>query len=376
MVALPVVAVTVVQASAPQVAVLAGATAVTTALLALPMGRYVEFTRKRPVMILTDVARCVALATVPVAALLHALTFVQLCVVAVVNAACSIAFTAASQAHLKALVSAGRLIDANSRLESTRWLSISAGPSLGGVLVGFLTAVGSLAVDAVSFLFSAWAVGSLRAPEPEPPVPGERSSWRVEVLAGWRFVWAHPALRPMLVSWVTFAGASSMAAAVNSVFYLRDLHFAAWQYGLLMGVPSLGGFLGARFAPRLTARLGAVRGLRWASLLRGPWYFLIPLAVPGPVGLVMCGVGFGLVLVFAAAANSVMAGYRQSQTPDELMSRVAALWSFATTVSQPVFILAGGVLAGWFGARTTIFVGAAVMSLAGLLLPRRDPRAA
>ncbi|WSA22465.1 MFS transporter [Streptosporangium subroseum] len=152
-------------------------------------------------------------------------------------------------------------MDANSRLESMRWLSVSVGPSIAGVLIGFLTAVGSMVADALSFLFSALAIKTLRSPEPAPPVRDRHSSWRAELFAGWRFAWGHPALRSILISWVTFAGASSMAASVTAVFYLRDLRFEAWQYGLLMGVPSLGGFIGARVAPRLVARLGAVRAL-------------------------------------------------------------------------------------------------------------------
>ncbi|MGW4411598.1 MFS transporter [Nonomuraea sp. NPDC004702] len=371
MVALPVIAVTVVGASTFQVALLSALTAITTALLAFPLGGHVEFRRKRPIMITADVIRFTCLASVPIAALLGLLTFAQLGVIAVVNAACQIAFAAAAQAHLKALVSAQQLIESNSRLESTRWLGISAGPSLGGALIGFLTAVGSLVIDALSFLVSALAVRTLRTPEPAPPVRDEHSSRRAELFAGWRFAWEHPTLRPILISWVTFAGASSMAASVSAVFYLRDLHFDAWQYGLLMGVPSLGGFFGARLAPKLVARLGAVRALWWTSLLRGPWYFLIPAAFPGTLGLLMCGFGFGMVLLFAGAANSTTAGYRQLQTPDHLMARVATVWSFATTVTQPLFILLGGLMATWTDTRTSLFIAAGVMCAAAILLPRR-----
>lgn len=70
-------------------------------------------------------------------------------------------------------------------------------------------------------------------------------------------------------------------------------------------------------------------------MLRGPWQLLIPLAVAGLGGLVLSGVGFFGVLLFASAANSALTSYRQLQTPERLMSRVATLWSFATTVVQP-----------------------------------------
>ena len=87
-----------------------------------------------------------------------------------------------------------------------------------------------------------------------------------------------------------------MASPIETIFYLRDLQFTAWQYGLLMGLPSLGGFFGARLTRRTVARFGAVRALWWTSMIRGPWNLLIPLAAPGLVGLVQCGVGFFSVL--------------------------------------------------------------------------------
>ncbi|MET9794802.1 MFS transporter [Nocardiopsis alba] len=374
MVALPVIAVVVLDVSAWQVSLLAGITALTTVLVAFHVGHLVEYTRKRPVMIGGDLIRAATLASLPIAHILGALTYTHLCVVAAVNAVCAIAFTGASQAHLKSLVSPAGLIDANSRLESTRWLSISLGPALAGALIAALSAVGALVATTVGHLFGALAVRTIREPEPSPPerpVAGERTSRRAELFAGLGFVWGHPTLRPILFGWILFAGASSMAAPLTAVFYMRDLGFSTFEYGLLMGVPSLGGLVGARLVPSLVRRLGALRTLRWASLLRGPWYFLIPFAVPGPVGLLMCGAGFGLLLLFSAAANSAMAGYRQLETPDALMSRVATLWAFATTVSQPLFILIGGVVAALLDARAALLAAAVVMALAGFLLPRK-----
>ncbi|MER6005395.1 MFS transporter [Nonomuraea angiospora] len=270
MVALPVVAITVLDASAFEVALLSVIQAVTIVVVAFPAGRYIEFRAKRPVMIWSDIARCILLLSIPIAAFSGLLTFAHLCVAALGNAAGQIASSGAAQAHLKALVPAERLMSANSRLESTRWLSVLVGPSLAGPLIGVLSAVGALIVDAVSFVVSAWSIRSLRTPEPPPPARGPSPSRRAELFAGWGFVRGHPVLRRMFASWLVFAGASAMATPLSSLFYLRDLGFTPWQYGLLMGLPSLGGFLGARLAPRLSRRFGMVRGLWWVSLWRGP----------------------------------------------------------------------------------------------------------
>lgn len=375
MVALPIIAVTVLEASGPEVALLAACTAITTTLLALPMGGAVEFRRKRPILIAADLVRFASLLSIPVAFALGSLVFAQLCVVAVVNAAGQVAFASASQAHLKALVSADRLVDANSRLESTLWLSVSVGPSLGGALVGFVTVMGTMIVDALSFVASALAIRRIRAVEPPAPIRDRSGTRRSELVAGLGFVRAHPVLRPMLISWVTFAGAVMMAAPLITVLYLRELGFTPWQYGLLLGVPSLGGFLGARSTRRVVARFGAVRTLRWAGLLRGPWQFLIPLAAPGVAGLLLCGAATFGVLFFAGMANSAANSYRQLQTPDHLMARVSTLWAFATTAAQPAFIVAGGLLATVLPIRVVIVLAAALMVSSALLLPRRQPTA-
>ncbi|MFG6192714.1 MFS transporter [Nonomuraea sp. JJY05] len=372
MVALPVVAITVLDASAFQVALLSAIQAVTIVVVAFPVGRYIEFRAKRPVLIWSDIARCILTLSIPVAAFSGLLTFAHLCVAALGNAAGQIASSGAAQAHLKALVPAERLMSANSRLESTRWLSVLVGPSLAGPLIGVLSAVGALIVDAVSFVVSAWTIRSLRTPEPPPPAREPSPSRRAELFAGWSFVRTHPVLRRMFASWLIFAGASAMATPLSSLFYLRDLGFTPWQYGLLMGLPSLGGFLGARLAPRLGRRFGLVRGLWWVSLWRGPWYALIPLASPGTAGLVLCGFGFAGVLFFSGLANSTMTTYRQLGTPDHLLARVSTLWIFATNVTQPVFIAFGGLVASTLGTRAGLFLVAACMCVSGLFLPRRS----
>jgi len=371
-VALPVVAVTVVQASAAEVSILATITAVTIALTAFPVGAHVEFRRKRPIMIASDVARCLAAASVPIAAALGGLSFTQLCAVAAINAVGLIAFSTAAGAHLRNLVPREMFVDANGRLQASQWLTLTAGASIGGLVIAVLGAARTLLVDAASFVADALVIRSLRQPEPAPPLRAHGAPRRAELTAGLTFVRRHPTLRPMLVSWVLFAGASAMAAPITTVFYLRTLHFASWQYGLLMGVPSLGGFLGARLGTRVTRRWGAVRGIFGASVLRTPWFFLTPLARPGVGGLILCGIAFASGLVFSSLSNSTMSGYRQLATPDALQARTAALWSFATVASAPLFVLAGAALVTAVQPRTALFVTAALTAVSVTPLPRSE----
>ncbi|MEV6416382.1 MFS transporter [Kribbella sp. NPDC051718] len=200
--ALPLIAVLVLDVSTFQVALLAALSALAGAALALPMGDLIEQRRKRPVMIAADVVRFVALLSVPVAVAFDALTYPQLCVVGVVQSAAVIAFTAASGAHLKALVPVEGRAEANSRFESTTWTTLSVGPPIGGALVSLVGAPLTLVIDAVSYLLSAVGVRRIRKPEPEPVArPGKR-----DVAAGWRYIWRDRGLRTLFWNSQLFGG--------------------------------------------------------------------------------------------------------------------------------------------------------------------------
>jgi hypothetical protein len=97
--AFPLIAVLVLHASAAQVSVLSAVGPAVGALIALPLGPWVEFRRKRPVMIAMDVARFAVMLTIPLAYAFGRLGYGQLLVVSAAVAAARIAFNAASGAY-------------------------------------------------------------------------------------------------------------------------------------------------------------------------------------------------------------------------------------------------------------------------------------
>lgn len=141
------------------------------AVAVVPLGPWVEFHRKRPIMVGVDLLRGVTLLSVPVAAWAGELTFGQLCVVAAAQTVGTIVSSAASTAFLKSLVPADRLVLINARWESTMWTAGTLGPPAGGMLVSWLGALAALLVDAASFLLSAVTLGRIRHREPAPAAP-------------------------------------------------------------------------------------------------------------------------------------------------------------------------------------------------------------
>ncbi|MFG3028643.1 MFS transporter [Streptomyces sp. NPDC048253] len=372
--ALPLVALLVLHSSVFQVSLLAALSAVASAVIALPLGVRIEHQYKRPVMITADLARCAVLVSVPVAAAFDVLTFAQLCVVGILQTAASVAFDAASGAHLKALVLPEQRLRANSAFETTNWISVSAGPPVGGLLVGVLGPTATIAVDAASFLGSALGVRRIRRPEPAPPTPGAAARPGHDIVAGWRYLLRHPGLRPLFYNSLLFGGSIMMASPLMAVLMLRDLGLAPWQYGLALGLPCLGGVLGSRLAPPLTRRFGPRRILLLSGVARTLWTILLPLAPAGALGVfIIVAVDFGLLFA-AGVFNPSFTTYRMEATQDAFMSRVGVSWSVSSKTCQAAFMIAGGLLADVAGVRGTLLIAGVLCLASALLLPWRKER--
>ncbi len=363
--ALALVAVLALDVSTFQVSLLAAISALAGAAFALPMGDFIEQRRKRPVMIAADLVRFVALLSVPVAAAFEVLTYAQLCVVGVVQAAALIAFTAASGAHLKALVPAEGRAEANSKFEQTTWLTMSAGPPIGGALVSLVGATATLVVDGVSFLLSAIGIRRIQQPEPAPV----RRTEKADITAGWRYILRHRGLNVLFWNSQIFGGPVMMTSPLLTVLMLRDLGLAPWTYGLSLGVSCLGAVLGARLAPRLTLRYGLDRMLLVFGVLRAPWLLLLPLAPPGIAGLVVITAAETGMLFAAGAFNPSFATYRMNATEDGYMARVFTAWSITSRCVQPLFMALGGVLAAVIGIRGAMWVAGGLCLISAVALP-------
>jgi MFS family permease len=173
--AFPLIAILVLHSGPAAVSALAAAGLAVGAAVAVPLGPWVEFRRKRPVMVAMDLVRFAALASIPAAYALGVLGFAHLLVVSVLVGAADIAFSAASGACLKAIVRPEDLLVANGRFESTTWTATMVGPPLGGAAIGLLGPVVTVVANAVSFLLSAAGVRAIRGEEARPPAGA--TSW-------------------------------------------------------------------------------------------------------------------------------------------------------------------------------------------------------
>ncbi|MET9500890.1 MFS transporter [Streptomyces sp. NPDC006622] len=372
--AFALIAILVLHAGPAEVSLLAATGLAVGAVVAVPLGPWVEFRRKRPVMIAMDLTRFAALMSVPAAYALGLLGFGQLLVVSVVVGAADIAFNAAGGAYLKALVRPADLLVASGRFESTNWTATVLGPPVGTAAIGFLGPVATVVTDAVSYLLSAAGIRAIGGGEPRPVRTGTKGA-RLrfgDLFEGWRHILAHPALRPLFLNTVLVSGLIMATSPVLAVLMLGDLGFAPWQYGLAFGLPCVGGVIGSRLAPRLVARFGRHQVMLAVGTLRACWSVGLAFVRPGAAGLVLViAVEFGLITCMGVF-NPVLAAYRLERTATDRVARVLAAWSVTSKATVAVMTGLWGLLAGVTGPRGAIAVAGLLLLTTPFLLPRHD----
>jgi MFS family permease len=356
--ALPLVAVLVLHASAFRVALLGTVEMLPFLLFALPTGVWVDRMARRPVLVVADLLRAAALASIPTAAAFGSLTIWQLYGVGFVVGTFTVFFDVAYQSYLPSLVGREHLVEGNAKLELSRSAAQIAGPGLGGVLIGAITAPYAIAVDAVSFLWSALLAGRIRTREPVPERAEDRNMLR-EIREGLRYLLGDPRWRAFAAYVAIYNFGGSVLFSIYVVYAVRGLHLSPGELGLVFSLGNLGWLAGALLVRRIGIRFGAGPTMIVCGLLAGAPNFLIPLA-PRSLAiplLVTAQIVIALaIVVFNVTGISLM----QRLTPDRILGRLNASRRWIVWGTQPLGALTGGVLATTIGLRPTLAVGAAI----------------
>lgn len=370
--AIPLTAVLVLHSSAQSVGILVALEFTAFLVVGLPAGAWTERRRLRPVMIAGDLARFTLLLSVTVAAWLDLLSIWQLFVVVLLQGVATTFFDVAYQSYLPSLVGHGHLMEGNAKLQGSAAVAQLSGPTLAGLLIQWLTAPVAVLFDAISFLLSALSVRAIKHEEAMPEVADDRHLRR-EMADGVRFVVRHPLLRTLALATSVVNFFMAMFSAVILVFLARELRLSPGMIGLLMSVGSVGGIIGAVSTSALARRLGTARAV-WAPLALGCVLgLLVPLADRGlPLAYFVVG-WFGFSFAFTSY-NIAGVTLRQQLCPPELLSRMNATMRFLSLGSMPFGALLGGVLDGWLGPRSSLWItqaGALAVPLILLTSPMR-----
>ncbi|MEV0151358.1 MULTISPECIES: MFS transporter [unclassified Nonomuraea] len=364
-VALPLVAVTVLDAPPLAVGVLAAAAWLPWLLIGLPAGVWVDRLPRRHVMLAADWASLAAFLSVPIAAALGRLTIGQLIVVALAAGTAKVFFATAYRAYLPFLVDGPDLLEANAKLQGSEQVANLAGPGLAGLLAQLFSAVSGLIADAASFAVS--AICLLRIERRETPVRRPRRRLRAEIRDGLLLVARDPLLRGNTLYGCAANLALTGYTSLTVLFLVDDVGMGAGQTGLLIAATSLGGIVGAMVARPMAARFGSARAVLLGKAGLAPTGLLIPLADRG-AGLALFVLGGVMIVAGVVAGNVVFSGFVQTYVPGELMGRVTSSVQMVNFGAMPLGGVLAGALAGALGVRTALWVMLIGFALSGLIL--------
>ena len=378
-VALPLVAVVVLDAGPLGVGVLEAAIWAPWLVVGLIAGAVVDRVDQRRLMIGCNLFAALVFALVPLAAALGALSLPLLIAVAFAAGVVNVFSQAARQTYPPLVVDDAQLEQANTSLEASESVTDLAGAPLAGVVTHLLGAVGGIAINATSFLLSATLL--LRSP------PGRRSatadaapgglvpSLLAEVRTGLRYVWDDRWLRGSATAAAVANFAITGVGALQALLLLRVVALPAAWFGPLLVFEGVGALLGAISATWLARRLGTCRAL-------------VALAVAGPLAgslVVFTDLGWSLgffIIGSAVSTAAIVAGnviwaiFRQRYIPAPLLGRASAAIRVIAYAAAPLGALLAGALASQIEVRAAISVLFACALVRGLLFLRRPWRTA
>ena len=346
----------------PEAAGIAGALrAVPYLVLSLPVGALIDRWDRKAVMILCDVGRAVAVATIPLAMALDRLTLAQVYVVTLVEGSLFVFFNIAEVAALPRVVPAGQLPQAAAQNEAGFGAAHIAGPMFGTILyqsfgrgVPFLADAATYAVSVLSLLRIRTAFSAERAPV-------ERDLRR-EVAEGLRWLWANPLIRYMAF----LTGAINLVNAgvpLTLIVLAKATGATDAQVGAIFGISGIGGIVGSLIGGQIQKRFRfgqVIAVLVWVEALLFPLYAIMP-------SYVLLGAIGALHFLLSPIYNVVQFSYRLALIPDRLQGRVNSVFRLIAFGFMPIGAALAGVLLERFGATATVAIFSAWLLMLAVL---------
>ncbi|TWD83005.1 putative MFS family arabinose efflux permease [Kribbella amoyensis] len=359
-VALPLLAISALEATSFEVGLLTAAAWFPWLLIGLPAGAWVDRLPHRPMMLTASAASFLLLASVPVVVAFDALTIHLLLVLAVLTGMAAVFFQTAYTAYLPTLLESADHAEGNAKLHGSAAAAQIAGLGCGGLVVQFAGPVNALLVDALTFLLALACLAAIRFRE-RPPTGEQRSGIRAGLDLVAKDVW----LRTLTV----FGAVSNLALmgyqSIVVVFLVREVGLTPGAVGGLVAAAAGGGVVGAFAGRRLAARFGTARAMLLCELGLPSLALLIPLSTTSPVFYLVGAFGVGVGVV---GGNVIKATFQQSYCPPDLLGRLTATSSFVNYGTIPLGALLGGTLGELLGLGPALWITTAGVPLAGLVL--------
>jgi MFS family permease len=314
---------------------------------------------KRRLMIALQSLMGVQAAILAVLSLTHVVTYLDVCILAIVLGLNNCFENPSRQSFVLEMVGPNDLRNAVSLNSTMNNVARAVGPAVAGVLIAAFGEGWCFALNALSFVA---VVVSLMTMDLTKLNPSQRTvRAKGQLREGFRYVAATPSLLfPLimmaLVGMLAYEFQVTLPVVAGTVF-----HGSSAIYGLLMAAMGIGAVVGGLWSAA-RGKTG-VRAMIRTSFVFGVAMSFAALAPVLAVAIIALAlVGFASVS-FLSMANSTL----QLGTDPQMRGRVMALWAVAFMGSTPI----GGPLIGWItseaGARVGLGVGASSCFVAAFI---------
>ena len=235
------------------------------------------------------------------------------------------------------------------------------GPSVAGVLIGWVGEGLCFLLNGLSYLPVIWALKAMKLPR-FIPQETKHHVWE-DLVEGSRYVYSNKEIRGilLLLSLVSLLGASYqvlMPAVASDL-----LQGGPELLGLLMGVVGFGAIAGAFVISGFGTFPRLVKWIPSAAILLGVSLVLFGKATQMTFSiLALLGLGIGQMIQMTAS-NSLL----QSITSDEMRGRVMSFYTMAFMGMAPFGGLLAGSLADAFGLSEALIIGGIVCVIGGII---------
>ena len=356
--AIPVLAVLVLNATEFEVGVLTAANVAAFLVVGLPAGAWIDRMRKRHVMIWADAVRALALGIVPVLWLTGTLQIWHLVVVALIMGIATVFFDVSNQSLVPSLVRPAQIAEANGKLQSTEQLAHLTGPAVGGWLIGIIAAPLAIVVTVGTYLVSFVAMLFTRDDE-KPRAVEDRAPILHEIWEGLRFVFTERLLRRIVATTGTSNFFNTISMTMLPIFILRELGLNPASMGVIFSLGAVGGLLGAMATSHIVRWIGEARAIPVSAIGFSVIAVFLPVAAMVPSIAFPLLVAQGFVVSFTVLLyNITQVTFRQRITPPRLLGRMNASVRFVVWGVMPIAALLSGALGTWLGVVPTMWIGA------------------
>lgn len=373
-IALPVVAVIHLNASAGAIGLISAATTAPILLLGFPAGALADrIARPRRTLVLLDLICAAAIGAVALGLALDVVSLLWLGLLCAVMGATSTLSTAVYFLHLRQLVGPDGIGTARARLQAGSYGAALVGRLLAGPAIALLGAAAALSVDVASYLLSAAALLTMRSPDfvPRGPAPSALTMLR-GAMAGMRVFTGDAFHRALGVFIVVPAATMAGVTALTGPFLLRVIHLPTAAYGSLFALSGLMGLGGSAVAGRLLAPgRDARRVMLGAFTCSIVCSLLLPLAAgPVPLAAFCAAMGIGLPVFFGAIANVAISSVLVSDMSEDTLGRAMAALQVCLAGAGLIGAVGCGVLGDVIGIRGALWaMGLIALGCVSLSLP-------